>query len=99
MEQVVEKIQEDLKKFQENEKVSHPSYYARWKELCGCEVIDITRHLPYNRGTAIAYIMRAGFKEEEGYTKLEKELEDLRKAAWHLNDEINLLQKKLYLKT
>ena len=76
------------------DKVSHPSHYARWKALCGCEVIDITRHMSYNKGTAVAYIMRSGFKEEEGYTPKEKEIEDLSKAVWHLQDEIDKLKRE-----
>lgn len=89
-------VNKDLEKLQKEEKVVHPSHYMWLKDSSGCEVIDITRNLDYNKGTAVAYILRSGHKEEEGYTLLEKEIEDLKKAAWHLNDEIKMLEKKLY---
>ena len=96
MEQTAATMPEEYEKFQKEQRVSHPSHYTWLKDKCGCEVIDITRHLSYNKGTAVAYILRSGHKEEEGYTILEKEVEDLKKAAWHLNDEIKTLEKKLY---
>ena len=50
------------------DRVSHPSHYSWLKELCGIEVIDITRHLDFDLGNAIKYILRAGRKTERGYT-------------------------------
>ena len=62
--------------------VNHPSHYADgWSN--GAEVIDITEHLNFNRGNAVKYIARAGKKDPES------ELQDLQKAAWYLNREIN----------
>lgn len=74
------------------DKVNHPSHYTWLQEKCGIEVIDIARHLDFNRGNAIKYILRAGYKTEEGYSNTEKEIEDLRKAIWYLNDKIKQLQ-------
>jgi hypothetical protein len=69
-----------------SDNVNHPAHYNWLKEICGIEVIDITRHLDFDLGNAIKYILRAGRKDEE------KTIEDLQKAIWYLNDEINLLK-------
>lgn len=74
-----------------DDKVNHPSHYTWLKELCGIEVIDIARHLDFNLGNSIKYILRSGHKKEEGYTNKQKTIEDLKKAVWYLNDEIKLL--------
>lgn len=83
----------DLLKEQVNDKVDHPSYYTWLKEKCGIEVIDITRHLDFDKGNAIKYILRSGYKEEEGYTLNQKEIEDIKKAIWYLNDKLKMLEK------
>lgn len=75
----------------DEEKVNHPSHYTWLKNLCGIEVIDITRHMNFNLGNSIKYILRSGHKKEEGYTDKQKTIEDLKKAIWYLNDEIKLL--------
>lgn len=75
------------------DKVNHPSHYTWLKELCGIEVIDITRHLDFDLGNAIKYILRAGKKPEEGYSNIDKTIEDLQKAIFYINDEIELLKK------
>ena len=72
-------------------KVDHPSHYTWLKDLCGIEVIDITRHLDFDLGNAIKYILRCGHKSENGYTDKEKTIEDLKKAIWYLNDKIKVL--------
>lgn len=74
-----------------NDKVNHPSHYTWLKDLCGIEVIDITRHMDFNLGNSIKYILRSGHKKEEGYTDKQKTIEDLKKAIWYINDEIKLL--------
>lgn len=58
--------------------VNQPPHYT--KHPSGVECIEITRHMNFNRGNALKYIWRAGMKGDE--------LEDLRKAAWYLADEI-----------
>lgn len=54
---------------------------------CGLQIIDVIRYLNYNRGTAVAYLFRAGKKPENS------ELQDLRKAQWHITDEVERLEK------
>ena len=75
-----------------DDKVNHPSHYTWLKDLCGIEVIDITRHMDFNLGNSIKYILRSGHKKEEGYTDKQKTIEDLKKAIWYINDEIKMLE-------
>ena len=77
------------------DKVNHPSHYIWLKELCGIEVIDITRHLDFDLGNAVKYILRSGKKTEQGYADIEKEIEDLQKAIFYINDKIKLLNDKI----
>lgn len=75
-----------------NERVEHPTHYSYLKKLCGVEVIDITRHMDFDLGNAIKYILRAGHKTEEGYDNRSKTIEDLKKAVWYINDKIKTLE-------
>lgn len=63
--------------------VNHPEHYNSFP---GVEVIDLTQHLNFCRGNAVKYICRAGLKD------LSKELEDLEKAKWYINKEIERLK-------
>ena len=65
--------------------VNHPPHYTNSKAICsGCEksieCIDITRHMSFNIGNAVKYLWRYRLKNGK---------EDLRKAIWYINDEIN----------
>lgn len=64
--------------------VSHPSHYADGK----IEVIDFIedKGLNFNRGNAVKYLCRAGKKDPA------KEVEDLEKAVWYINHEIERLK-------
>lgn len=75
-----------------NDKVNHPSHYTWLKDACGIEVIDITRHLDFDIGNAVKYLLRAGRKSEDGYDDKQKAIEDLQKAVWYINDKIKTLQ-------
>lgn len=59
--------------------VSRPKHYTSYK---GLEVIDLTEQLNFNRGNAVKYTARAGLKNPA------QEVEDLRKAIWYLEREI-----------
>lgn len=72
--------------------VNHPSHYTWLKTLCGIEVIDITRHMDFDLGNALKYLLRAGHKHEEGMSDKEKQIEDLHKAIFYIEDEIKLLE-------
>ena len=68
-----------------NDIVNHPSHYTDGK----IEVIDFIeeKQLNFHRGNAIKYIARAGKKNKE------TEIEDLEKAVWYINREIQRLEK------
>lgn len=78
------------------ERVQHPSHYTWLKDLCGVEVIDITRHMDFDLGNATKYILRAGHKSEQGYSDKQKAIEDLEKAIFYIKDEIELIKSEDY---
>jgi hypothetical protein len=60
--------------------VNHPSHYTSYK---GLEIIELTEQMNFNKGNAVKYITRSGFKGDSA-----TELEDLSKAIWYINREI-----------
>ena len=72
--------------------VNHPPHYTWLKDKCGIEVIDITRHMDFDLGNVIKYVLRQGLKSEEGMSNTEKALEDLKKARWYLDDKIKQIE-------
>jgi tRNA U34 2-thiouridine synthase MnmA/TrmU len=58
--------------------VNHPSHYT--SHPSGVECITVTEHMGFNLGNATKYIWRADLKTNA--------IEDLRKAAWYINREI-----------
>ena len=58
-----------------------PDYYR----LGGVQVIQISRHLTSNLGQAVQYLCRAGKKDPT------KTVEDIRKAIWFAEDELQRL--------
>ena len=74
---------------QQIDMVNHPKHYT--SDPSGVECIEVTRHRNFNIGNAIKYLWRAGLKESVGKDTLEKQVEDLRKAVFYINDEITRL--------
>lgn len=68
------------------DKINHPSHYANGK----IEVIDFIedKGLNFNLGNVVKYVSRAGRKRSSGKSLETKALEDLKKAAWYLQREI-----------
>lgn len=66
------------------EHVNHPKHYNSHPN--GIECIDIIRHYVCDIANAIKYLWRAGLKPEMGKEDVEKEIEDLKKAVWYIND-------------
>lgn len=58
--------------------VNHPPHYT--SHPSGIECIQVTEHMGFNLGNAVKYIWRADLKNDA--------LEDLKKAAWYINREI-----------
>lgn len=70
--------------------VNHPSHYT--SDPSGVECIEVTKHRDFCIGNAIKYLWRAGLKQDADKTAKEKQIEDLKKAIWYINAEIDLLQ-------
>ena len=70
--------------FDEDDVVNHPSHYTQGK----IEVIDYIedKKLGYHLGNVVKYVSRAGHKNNA--------LEDLKKARWYLNREIENMEAK-----
>lgn len=64
--------------------VNHPSHYT--SHPSGIECITVTEHMSFNVGNAVKYLWRAGLKSGSP-------LEDLKKAAWYVNREIERLSR------
>ena len=58
--------------------VNHPKHYT--EHPSGIECIQITEHMNFCLGNAIKYIWRADLKG--------KDIQDLEKAVWYINREI-----------
>lgn len=63
----------------------NPSHY----KFDGFELIQLTEQLNFNRGNAVKYLARAGAKDAT------KELEDLQKAEWYVQREIQRVTKQV----
>lgn len=66
--------------------IKHPKHYNQGR----IEVIEFIedKNLGFHRGNAVKYISRAGLKDPS------KEIEDLEKAKWYLDREIERLRAK-----
>jgi hypothetical protein len=62
------------------DKVNHPKHYTNHPS--GVECIEITEHMNFCLGNAMKYIWRADLKNDA--------IEDLRKAIFYINREIDL---------
>lgn len=62
--------------------VNHPPHYGK---IPGVECIDVVEHMSFNVGNAIKYLWRAEYKDNFG--------EDMKKAIWYINREIDLRKK------
>lgn len=66
------------------EKVNHPDHYNQLDVEC----IDVVEHFSFNLGSAMKYIWRAGLKQGEPADQ------DLNKAAWYIQRELERLDKR-----
>jgi hypothetical protein len=74
-----------------SDNVNHPKHYS--SHPSGVECIQIAEHYNFNTGNAIKYLWRAGIKTEEGISSVDKQIEDLQKAAWYIGREVERLKK------
>lgn len=63
----------------QHDPVEHPKHYT--VHPSGIECIQITEHMGFNLGNAVKYIWRADLKHDTP-------VEDLKKAIWYINREI-----------
>lgn len=63
--------------------VNHPKHYT--SHPSGIEIIQITEHMGFCLGNAVKYIMRCDLKGSD--------IEDLQKAVWYINREIEKRKK------
>lgn len=63
--------------------VNHPAHYT--SHPSGVECIDVTEHMNFCIGNATKYLWRAGLKDDA--------IEDLRKARWYIDREIERLRR------
>ena len=72
------------KETEQHDPVNKPKHYT--EHPSGIECIQITEHENFCLGNAIKYIWRAGRKLDA--------IEDLQKAIWYVQREINRLEKQ-----
>jgi hypothetical protein len=75
---------EDIKIPTLSDPVNHPSHYT--EHPSGVECIQITEHMNFCLGNAVKYIWRAGLKNDNA-------IEDLKKARWYVDRELERLSK------
>jgi len=68
-----------------SDNVNHPRHYT--EHPSGVECIQITEHMGFNLGNAMKYIWRADLKGNQ--------IEDLEKALWYINREIQRIKHEL----
>jgi hypothetical protein len=64
--------------------VEHPAHYT--SHPSGVECIQVTEHMNFCIGNAVKYLWRAGLKGDA--------VEDLKKARWYIDREIQRLEGK-----
>lgn len=64
--------------------VNNPSHYT--EHPSGVECIQVTEHMNFCLGNAVKYIWRAGLKSDSP-------IEDLKKARWYIERELERLSK------
>jgi len=74
----IEKPKKKAKLSSSHDPVNHPKHYT--EHPSGIECIQITEHMGFNLGNAMKYVWRADLKANA--------IEDLQKAVWYINREI-----------
>ena len=97
-------LKEEIQQKKSNS-VDHPSHYNTNNPVvevtCTCgkhirvpiECIDVIRYMPTWKGNAIKYLWREGLKVDSALSSLQKQAEDLKKAIWYIQDEINQIER------
>ncbi len=72
-------------KQREDDAVNHPTHYC--SHASGVECIQITQHMNFCLGNALKYVWRSGIKGES------TAIQDLEKAVWYVQCEIDRLKR------
>jgi len=74
-----------------NDVINHPKHYTSSDAKCSCgatiECIQIVEHMEFNLGNAMKYIWRCDLKKDA--------IEDISKAIWYLQREIQRRSKPI----
>lgn len=81
----IEMMIQDVPESKPYDPVNHPGHYTQYQ---GLEIIDLTEQMNFNKGNAVKYIARAGWKDPA------KEVEDLEKAIWYTQREIDRIKNR-----
>lgn len=81
-------VQRTLPGIPKHDAVNHPAHYTQHPSQIEC--IQITEHMGFCLGNAIKYIWRADLKHDA--------IEDLRKAVWYIEREIERRTKSMSTK-
>lgn len=76
------------------DKINPNHYIGDASKIQAIDIIEIFG-LNFSKGNVIKYTLRSGRKHEEGYSAIEKEVEDLEKAVWYAEREIKRLKEIL----
>ena len=80
------------KVFEHKEEVKdniNPQHYKQHPS--GIECIAVAQHYDYSVGNAFKYLWRAGLKKDYSQEDKDKEIEDLKKAIWYIENKIKML--------
>lgn len=75
------------------DKVNNPKHYT--SHPSGIECIQISEHHNFCIGNAIKYLWRAGLKTDADKSSKDKQIEDLEKAVWYIQREIQRIKNNI----
>lgn len=75
------------------DKVNNPKHYT--SHPSGIECIQVSEHHNFCIGNAIKYLWRAGLKTDADKSGVDKQIEDLAKAAWYIQREIQRIKNNI----
>lgn len=75
------------------DKVNNPKHYT--SHPSGIECIQVSEHHNFCIGNAIKYLWRAGLKTDADKSGVDKQIEDLAKAAWYIQREIQRIKNEI----
>jgi len=84
----------DSDTFDKSDAVNSPPHYTQHPS--GIECIEVSQHYNFCIGNAIKYLWRNGLKKSHDLTDKDSQIQDLRKAIWYIEREIDNLEQNVY---